>query len=78
MLFQFTLFYSENQKTVANEDDIKVIIKCIWCCYKANSFISNLLNHFFSEVGLFTLQITLPFSSNSNIHKNQRVDNENV
>ena len=29
--------------------------KCIWCCYKANSLTSKLLNHLLSEIGLFTL-----------------------
>ena len=29
--------FSENQKTVWLEDNIKAIIKCIWCYYKANS-----------------------------------------
>ena len=32
-------YYSDNQTTVESEDDIKAILKCIGCCYKANSFI---------------------------------------
>ena len=30
--------------TVDEEDDINAINKCIWCCNKANSFTSKLLN----------------------------------
>ena len=44
-------YYSNNQKTVVQEDDIKAKINYILCCYKANSFTSNLL----SENGLFRL-----------------------
>ena len=36
--------YKENQKTVELEEDIKAIIKCIWCCYKANSYNCNLIH----------------------------------
>ena len=32
-------------ETVEKEDDTRTIIKCIWCCYKANSFISDFLDH---------------------------------
>ena len=32
-------------------DDIKTIIKCNYCCYKASC---NLSNHLLSELGLFT------------------------
>ena len=45
--------YSDNQKTVDYEDDIKS--KRIWCCYKANTWTSELLNHLLHEMGLFTL-----------------------
>ena len=37
------------------EDDIISILKCSWCCYKAHSFTSKLLNQ--SKMGLFTLHI---------------------
>ena len=30
--------YSDNQKTVEQEDDVKAIIRPIGCCYKAISF----------------------------------------
>ena len=33
---------------------MKATIKCILCCYKANIFTSNLLNHILSEMGWFT------------------------
>ena len=44
--------YRTNQKTVDIGDDIKAVLKCIWCCHKANSFTIKLLNHLFSEMGL--------------------------
>ena len=50
-----TCQYSDNEKTTEEEDDIIAILKFIWCCYKANSFTRCLLNHIFSEIGLFTL-----------------------
>ena len=46
--------YSEKQKTLDYEDDIISILKCIWCCYKANGFTSNLLNDLLRLWGLFT------------------------
>ena len=30
-------------------------LKCIWCCYKSNSFTRHLLHHKSSEMGLFLL-----------------------
>ena len=48
-------FYSDNQKTMEWENDIIAIFEYIWYCYKANSFIRRLLNHLFSEMGVFTL-----------------------
>ena len=36
-------------------DDIIAIFKCIWWCYKANSFTRHLKNNLFCEMGLFTL-----------------------
>ena len=48
-------YYSDNQKTLENEDDVEPKIMCIWCCYKANSFTSNLLNLLLSKIGLLTL-----------------------
>ena len=50
-----SLTYSNNQKTMKWEDDIIAIIKCIWWCYKANSFTRHLKNHLFCEMSLFTL-----------------------
>ncbi len=35
LLYMF--FYSDNQKTVEYEDDIKAILMCVRGCYKANS-----------------------------------------
>ena len=31
------LLYSDNKKTVEYKDDIKAILKCIWCCYETNT-----------------------------------------
>ena len=36
------------------EDDIKAILKCIWCCFKANSFTRKLLNPLWSKRSLLT------------------------
>ena len=47
--------YSDNQKTMEYEDDIKAILKCILCCYKVNTLTSQLLNHLLHEMGLLTL-----------------------
>ena len=47
--------YSDNQKTVEQKDDISAILKCIRCCYKANSCTIKLSNDLLSEMGLFTL-----------------------
>ena len=53
---RFKLYvYSDNQKIMEYEDDFLAILRCIWCCFKANSFTSHLLNHKLSEIGLFTL-----------------------
>ena len=40
----FELLYSDNQKTMEYED-ILAKLKCLWCCYKANSFNRHLLKH---------------------------------
>ena len=53
--YQMSVSYSDNQKTVDYEDDIKAKLNCIWCCYKANTLTSVLLNHLLHEMGLFTL-----------------------
>ena len=37
------------------EDDIIALLKCVWWCYKANSFTRHFLNHLYCEMGLFTL-----------------------
>ena len=34
--------YRHDQKTAEYEDDITVILNCIWCCFKANGFASKL------------------------------------
>ena len=34
---------SENQKTDEKEDDIKAILKIIWCCYKASISFTNII-----------------------------------
>ena len=47
--------YSDNQKTMEKEDDIRALLKCIWWCCIANSFTRHLLNYFFCEMGLFKL-----------------------
>ena len=49
--FKIDLIHGEIQKTVEKIDDIKAILNCIWCCYKAN--INQLLNY----IGLFTINI---------------------
>ena len=51
----FSRTYSENQKTLELEDDFIAIFKCIWTCYKSDSFTICLFNHVLSEMGLFTL-----------------------
>ena len=43
--------YCDKQKTMEKEEDIIAILRCIWWCYKANSF----TRHFYCEMGLFTL-----------------------
>ena len=47
--------YTDNQKAVEQEEDIKAIQRGIRCCYKENSFAIKLLNYLLSEITLFTL-----------------------
>ena len=49
------LTYSDNQKPMEYEDDIIAVFKCIWWCYKANSFTKNLKLICVCVTGLFTL-----------------------
>ena len=37
------------------KDNIKAMIKFVWCCYKAISFTNSLIIHLFREIGQFTL-----------------------
>ena len=53
--FKLPYVYSDNHKKMEYEDNIITILKCIWCCYKANSFQWHLLDHLFSEMGLYIL-----------------------
>lgn len=48
--------YRVKARKLRNRMTIKVILKCIWCCCKANRSIVKLLNHLFSYMGLFTMQ----------------------
>ena len=52
--------YSDIKRTVEQEDDIKVILKCIWCVTikKKNALpVIYISNHLLSEMGLFTFGV---------------------
>ena len=54
-VFFIEFVYSDNQKTMEEEDAIITILKSIWRGYKVNSFTRHLKNNLFCEMGLFTL-----------------------